>query len=156
MKERLSLIKSAMVLGSAEAQYCIPRRTRLLINLAAVLWATAYSATYTYAATTGTGCDNAGSSNIQTLLERAAQFLIAIGGALALVMFVVGALFIMSGHKVEKGYKFIKNTVIGLFLLAGGVFIKVVVANLVIGATQATNTTDAAAQQCAGFSGPGS
>lgn len=83
-----------------------------------------------------------GSNAAETLtkfISSAATFMIALGGAGALLMFAVGACFIIFGgtpSRVSKGMGMIKNAVIGLAILALGAFIKFVVLEFLSGATK--------------------
>lgn len=83
-------------------------------------------------------CDPRATTKLTTLIASAAKFMMAIGGALALLCFVVGGVLIMIGgtsERVAKGKKLITNTVIGLAIMAGGFFIKEVLLSFVGGAT---------------------
>lgn len=78
--------------------------------------------------------DGDATGKIVQLISRAGTLLIAIGGIGALLMFAIGAIFIMFGgneSRTSKGMKMVKNTVIGLAVLAGGFFLRNVVTSFV-------------------------
>lgn len=82
-------------------------------------------------------------SRLSDFIGQAALFLIAIGGASSLLMFAVGAIFIIfstSSEKKKKGMDILKNAVIGLVVLGVGIFIKFVVLAFIQGATGNENS----------------
>ena len=86
----------------------------------------------------GTGCGSSAASALQTFIGDAANFAIGIGAGGALLMVAVGALMIIFGHTPQRasmGMKIIKNAVIGLAVLAAGLFLKFIVVDVVIGAS---------------------
>jgi len=91
--------------------------------------------TSAYAA--GAGCSSSAATALQTFIGDAANFAIGIGAGGALLMVAVGALFIIFGHTPQRasmGMKIIKNAVIGLAVLAAGLFLKFIILDVVIGA----------------------
>ena len=65
-------------------------------------------------------------------------------------MVAVGALFIIFGHTPQRasmGMKIIKNAVIGLAVLAAGLFLKFIIIDVVIGAA-GTNGPSPTVQSC--------
>jgi hypothetical protein len=85
----------------------------------------------------GCGSDTA-TSKLSNLIAGAAKFMMAIGGALALLCFVLGGTLIMVGHtseRVKKGKSLVTNALIGLAVMAAGFFIKDVLLSFVSGAT---------------------
>lgn len=110
-------------------------KATLIVALGAALFA--LNAGFAYAAQCG------GSNAADTLtkfIDSAATFMMALGGAGALLMFAVGACFIIFGggqqSRVSRGMGMIKNAVIGLIVLALGAFIKFVVLEFLSGATK--------------------
>jgi len=86
----------------------------------------------------GSGCSSSAATSLQTFIGDAANFAIGIGAGGALLMVAVGALFIIFGHTPQRasmGMKIIKNAVIGLAVLAAGLFLKFIVLDVVIGAS---------------------
>jgi hypothetical protein len=107
------------------------------------------------AATTAGGCDQSGPAGaIQSFISSAASFAIGIGAGGALLMLALGALLIIFGgtpDRVSKGMKVIKNAVIGLGLLAAGLFLKFIVVTFIFGAVG--SKVDASAKSCLGTGG---
>jgi hypothetical protein len=103
----------------------------------------------TFAATTaGSGCTGSAATSIQSFIGSAADFAIGIGAGGAMLMLAVGALLIIFGHTPQharRGMTIIKNSVIGLGVLAAGLFVKFIVVQLVLGAAGTHNGT---ANQC--------
>lgn len=86
----------------------------------------------------GTGA----TSSLTSLIETAANFLIIIGGALAILMFAIGGFMIMGlgGTKnAKKGFTVVKNALIGLAIMVSGIFIRTVILNFIDGGTGGTN-----------------
>jgi hypothetical protein len=86
----------------------------------------------------GNGCTSSAARQLFGFLNAAAQFVIGIAGVGSLLMFAIGAAFIIMGgtpEKVSKGMKIVKNAIIGLGILVAAVFIKTVVLAFVEGAT---------------------
>jgi hypothetical protein len=109
-------------------------RVRLMIAGSAIALYYAMFAGYAYAA----GCNTGAASDLVKFIDNAANFMMAIGGAGALLMFAVAAFFIITGHKesqVSKGFKMVKNALIGLAILAAGFFLKEVLLKFIGGAT---------------------
>jgi hypothetical protein len=109
-------------------------RVRLMIAGSAMALYYTLFAGYAYAA----GCKSGAASDLVDFIDNAANFMMAIGGAGALLMFAVAAFFIITGHKesqVSKGFKMVKNALIGLAILAAGFFLKEVLLKFISGAT---------------------
>lgn len=137
MKRAIEQINTALMVGFVEAHMSAMERKEQAMAKAeqftdrhgkpaavgvSTLGATLVVAPYAYAAS----C-NAASDNLLKFITNLANFLIAIGAGLALLMLAVGALFIIGGgtpERVSKGMKMIKNVVIGLAVLGAGMFIK--------------------------------
>lgn len=86
--------------------------------------------------------DTDATGKLTGLISAAAKFMMAIGGALALLTFVIGGILIMVGgtsERVAKGKKLVTNTIIGLAIMAGGFFLKVVILSFVSGGTGGSN-----------------
>lgn len=77
-----------------------------------------------------TSCGGDAAKSLAGLIDRAGGALIYLGGAVALFMITLGGFRIIAGHKesaVKDGMKNVKNALIGLAILALGVFIREVV-----------------------------
>ena len=114
---RLSLAASALLLG-------------LAVNVAPALAVTGASGV--------TGCVSTSATTLLGYVNYTAEALIGIGAMVSLFMFALGGCFIIFGYtpkQVDKGMEMIKQTMIGLAVLAGGVFIKVIVIDVVFGAS---------------------
>lgn len=120
--------------GSRVAQLGPRAKSALVLGIAAM-----YPALFTAVAWAAPkGCNSGAATKLVGFIDSAAKFMMAIGGAGALLMFAVGAFFIIAGgtgSRVSKGFGMIKNAVIGLVVLAAGFFIKEVVLSFVSGAT---------------------
>lgn len=93
------------------------------------------------------GCNAGGSSTdgLTTLIQQAANFLIIVGGALAVLMLAVGGFMIMglggtSKHS-RKGMTIVKNALIGLAIMVAGVFLREVIVKFIAGGTGAGNNS---------------
>lgn len=76
------------------------------------------------------------------LIETAANFLIIVGGALAILMFAIGGFMIMGlgGTKnAKKGFTVVKNALIGLAIMVSGIFIREVILQFIAGGTGGNN-----------------
>lgn len=97
----------------------------------------------------GTGCNSDATSSLTGFISSAAKFMEAIGAAGALLMFAIGAFFIIAGgtgSRVSKGFGMIKNAVIGVVVLCAGFFVQHVVLSFVNGAT--SNNSGAGTPGC--------
>jgi len=97
-------------------------------------------------------CGGSATTSLTGFISSAATFMMAIGGVAALLMFAIGGFLIIVGgseSRVRRGMSMLKNAVIGLVVLASGVFIKTVVLNFVGGAT----SNNGAASGCVGQNG---
>lgn len=145
MREKLNLIRSTTLEGVQEAHVkALSMGTRASeISNRAKVTATLGFTTLSYfvfapLAAAGTGCDSSAATKLTGFISNAAAFMMALGGAAALLMFAVGGFFIIVGgseSRVRRGMGMLKNAVIGLVVLAAGIFIKVVVLSFVGGAT---------------------
>ena len=91
-----------------------------------------------------TGCASNAATSLLTLTNDASIFLIGAGASISILMFALGALFIIFGvtpRHVYKGQEMIKQTIIGLAVLAGGVFIKTVIVDVVFQTNASTIKT---------------
>lgn len=100
-------------------------------------------------------CSGGGSSlgSLTSFMASAANFAIAFGAAGSVMMLAIGAMFIMFGgtpDRVRRGMTIIKNSVIGLGVLASGMFVKFVIVNFVLGATSGHNGAD---KSCFNYNG---
>lgn len=124
----------ANIYSAATKAASLSGRVRLMIAGSAIALYYAMFAGYAYAS----GCKSGAASELVDFIDNAANFMMAIGGAGALLMFAVAAFFIITGHKesqVSKGFKMVKNALIGLAILAAGFFIKEVLLQFISGAT---------------------
>lgn len=100
-----------------------------------------------YAASCGQTTTNA--NGVITLLQNVGMLMIVLGGVGALITFGAGALMIMwsgGNHgRAQKGMTMVKNTIVGLAVLAGGLFLRTVITQFVSGSTAAVagSPTDA-------------
>lgn len=100
-----------------------------------------------YAASCANTTTNA--NGVITLLQNVGMLMIVLGGVGALITFGAGALMIMwsgGNHgRAQKGMTMVKNTIIGLAVLAGGLFLRTVITQFVNGSTAAVagNPNDA-------------
>ena len=128
-------------LAAARVSALSERMKVLLVAALATFGVFAYSGGVAWAAKK---CGGAGAADrLSDFIGQAALFLIAIGGASALLMFAVGALFIIfstSSEKKKKGMDILKNAVIGLVVLGVGIFVKYVVLAFIKGATGNNNS----------------
>jgi hypothetical protein len=145
MRNALKNIHEAALRGFVEVQVAAMCRAERLadsgkLNRRAATFGSAVGAA-TLAGTAyarGEGCGSDAAKKLQDFIESAANFAIGLGAGGALLMLAVGALMIIFGgtpDRVSKGMKIIKNSVIGLGILAAGLFIKFIVVNFVLGAT---------------------
>jgi hypothetical protein len=93
------------------------------------------------------GQTNAGGTDaIVSLFKTVGTIIIAIGGAAFLVTLGIGALMIMGSggntQRADKGMKWIKNSIIGVGLLAFGIFIRSIVVHVVANMTSAVSTSN--------------
>jgi hypothetical protein len=91
------------------------------------------------------GQTNSGGTNgIVDLFKTVGTIIIAIGGAAFLVTLGIGALMIMASggnsQRADKGMGWIKNSIIGVGLLAFGVFIRSIVVHIVSNMTTAVSS----------------
>lgn len=160
MNENLNLMRQAGREGVTEAMALTTRvalhisslnqKVKMLLIMASAGLILAMNSTFAYAA----ACDNKGAGKaLADLIGRAADFLIYVGGAAALLMFAVGALLIIMAHdssRKRKGMDILKNAIIGLLVLGGGFFIKVVVVKFIDGVAGNNSNTG-----CMPSGGPG-
>lgn len=133
-----------------QASKPVARATRGLYGAVAVLGAWLSVGASAYAGTVISGCSSSATSSLVSFLESAADFAIAIGAAGALLMLAVGALAIILGGTTERvswGMNIIKHAVIGLGLLALGLFIRFIIIDVIVGAT-GTKGPSATTQAC--------
>lgn len=81
-------------------------------------------------------------TSLTGLIETAANFLIIVGGALAILMFAIGGFMIMGlgGTKnAKKGFTVVKNALIGLAIMVSGIFIREVILQFIAGGTGGNN-----------------
>jgi hypothetical protein len=147
MRNPITHIKEAMLSGVVSVQVDAMSRTAKVtepsavtkISLAVGALMAPFVSSTAFAFAASSGCGTSAAQKLHDFLNSGAQFLIGIGAIGSLVMFVVGALFIMfsagNESRASKGMSIVKRTVIGLIILAGGVFIKYVVLQFVQGAT---------------------
>lgn len=90
-------------------------------------------------------CDGGRASGLQKIVGDAAKFLIVLGGATAVLMFVIGGFLIMTGggsrKHVDRGMKTVKNAFIGLAVMVSGLFVRGVVVGFIGGASNDTSAT---------------
>lgn len=90
------------------------------------------------------GSTDSGTSGLVSLFQTIGTIIIAIGGAAFLVTLGVGALMIMAAggnsQRADKGMAWIKNSVIGVGLLAFGIFIRSIVVHVVANMTDAVHS----------------
>jgi len=83
---------------------------------------------------------NAAQSNLVSLFKRIGLLLYVIGGVFCLVCFAGAAImFMASGNnasRADKAMKWAKNTVIGIAILAGGLFMRSIIVHFVAGSGQ--------------------
>lgn len=121
-----------------------PARGRIGMLGAGALGAIAFAPALASANTPATGC-TANTAGLTNLIQQAANFLIIIGGAFAVLMFAVGGFMIMGlggTRKVRKGFDIVKNALIGLAIMIGGIFVREVLVKFIGGATNGKNATD--------------
>lgn len=146
-KEKTQLIQDSALQGVAELHVRsletaskvgeMSARAKTQLTVAACLLLFAMNSGIAIAA--GGDCGGEAGSKLAGFISKIASFLMLLGGAAALLMFAVGALFIIAGgnqSRVSKGIGYIKNAAIGLGVLVVGGFIKVVVVNLAKGGTE--------------------
>ena len=143
-KEKLQLIQDSALQGVAELHAKSlatsskvgnwSKKTKEAILAAFIIGGLAVNSTIAFAA--GGDCGGEAGTRLAEFIGKLASFLMLLGGALALLMFAVGALYIIAGSKqsnVSKGMGFIKNAAIGVGVLALGGLIKFLVTNLAEG-----------------------
>jgi hypothetical protein len=158
MREDLKLMRQAGLEGVSEAVALsqsfavriasLNDRLKALIVLASAGTLLALSSTAAYACGGSKAADR-----LSEFIETAAEFLIAIGGAAALLMFAVGAIMIIFAHnssRKAKGMDVLKNAVIGLIILGAGLFAKYVIVEFIKGLTGGKNSAE-----CLGKNGAG-
>ena len=145
-REKFSLIQSALgegvvdlqvkagAAGSRVAQLDPRAKNALVLGIASLYLLVSTNV----ALAASKGCSSPATTKLVGFIDSAAKFMMALGGAGALLMFAVGAFFIIAGgtgSRVSKGFGMLKNAVIGLVVLAAGFFIQEVVLSFVSGAT---------------------
>ena len=117
------------------------RRTVSLLVLALLSLAGGGTA---WAAEQEGGCASESANALLDFTQYAADFLIGVGSGMSVLMFSIGGLFIIFGgtpQRVSKGMELIKQTVIGLAILASGVFIREVVVGVFFQDKEAIQTS---------------
>lgn len=150
MKSNLTLVKDATVEGVVRVQM---RMSRHLASKKARIGALAMvvlAETLVPATALAANCSTGGAADkLVKFIKQAAQFMIYLGGAAALLMFSVGAVFIIAGgnpQRVNKGMKMIHNAVIGLVILVAGVFIATII-DLFVNSATGGQTNDTCAKK---------
>jgi len=97
------------------------------------------------------GSAAAGTSPIITLFAQLTWYVIAIGGVGAVLVGVVGALFIMfsagNSERATKGMTIVKNALIGLAIMGGIFLLRTAVTSFVGGTSAATGNPDCSTNQ---------
>lgn len=141
MTKNITLIRESVLLGVIEVKTgvaAIMARIMAHPRVSAIIGALFFYGSRPVAAyAAGSGCKSTAADTLIKFIQDAAKFMIGVGGAVALLMLAVGAFMIIVGgtpDRVAKGMKIIKNTVIGLVVLSGGLLISFVVTQFVEGA----------------------
>ena len=150
-KTKFKLIQDSALEGMAELHVRslataskvggMSQRAKTQLSAGIILGLFAFNSTVALAASGKCG-DDAG-TKLADFIGKLASFLMLLGGALALLMFAVGALYIIAGSKqsnVSKGIGFIKNAALGVGVLILGGFIKVIITTVASGAVGKGNT----------------
>jgi hypothetical protein len=127
----------AMALQAKAAVRIASLDSRAKTALVAALTASVFALNAGFALA-ASACGGNAADTLTKFIGSAATFMMALGGAGALLMFAVGACFIIFGgtqDRVRRGMTMIKNAVIGLVVLAVGAFIKFIVLAFLDGAT---------------------
>lgn len=146
MRDKLRLIRQALGEGVVDVQgktfaagSRVAQSSARAKSMVALVFVGSYSALFAGASfAAGSGCNSAATTSLTTFISDAAKFMEAIGAAGALLMFAIGAFFIIAGgtgSRVSKGFGMIKNAVIGVVVLCAGFFVQHVVLSFVNGAT---------------------
>lgn len=143
-KNKFKLIQDSALEGVAELHVRslataskvggMSQRAKTSLSASIFLGLLAFNSAAAYAAG---DCGEDAGSKLAGFIGKLASFLMLLGGALALLMFAVGALYIIAGSKqsnVSKGIGFIKNAALGVGVLILGGFIKVIIVTLASGA----------------------
>jgi hypothetical protein len=150
MKRALNKLNEAVLAGVVDTQISAmdrveqfadhkAKRTSVIVGVLAGI--VTYTPAAAYAA-----CDsstNKSTKGLLSFISSLANFIIALGAGIALLMLAVGAVMIIAGgtpERVRKGMGMIKNVVIGLGVLGCGAFIKVIVTQFVGGAQSGAGT----------------
>jgi len=91
-----------------------------------------------YAFAAGEGCNSGAAANIVAFIDSGVQFLMIIAGVLAVLMAVVGGALVITGgnsNRTKMGFEFLKNSIIGLGIVAIAVVIQEVVLDFLSGAS---------------------
>jgi hypothetical protein len=140
LNQKTKLIQDSALQGVAELQTKgfllanriakIPERVKTLMIFAGAAAMIGVNSTIAWAS----GCtSNDAGPTLVGFISDISKFIMLIGGALAILMFVVGAVYIIGGSKqsnVTKGIGFIKNAAIGLGVLVLVFFLRELVVNL--------------------------
>ena len=119
--------------GLLEICISVQLRRRILL-IPSLLLAFALAAPEAMAVEMAPGCPTtgaaAGASQLLNLLSYISEALLGIGAVTFLLMVSIGALFIIfggTGRRVYKGQEMIKQSIVGLAILAGGLLLKYVI-----------------------------
>lgn len=141
---KIQLIQDSALQGVAEAQTKAmgiafkvsgwSEKTKRGVLAAMILGAVSFNSAVAFAASKE--CGGEAANKLVGFIEDIAQFVMYIAGALAILMFVVGAVYIITGSKqsnVTKGIGFLKNAALGLGVLILVFFMKTIIVNLSVG-----------------------
>jgi hypothetical protein len=131
--QRLTLIREAFsegILGASMRAQALATHRRLLLvggTLGGLLFAAA-------PALARGSCGSAGASALLNIVSFIAEALVGIGGVTFLLMIAVGGCLIIfggTGRRVYKGQEIIKQSLIGLGVIAIGLVVKYVIVDIV-------------------------
>lgn len=141
MKENLNMIREASLEGLSAAQvkaFDLAESARERMSYVFLAMILAVNALVFAPQALAAGCDqNDAGKSLVDFIEKLTNFVVFIGGALAILIIVVGAAMIIvatSSDKKKKGMDYIKNAIIGLLVLGGVFLLKFIVVALVNGA----------------------
>jgi hypothetical protein len=163
LNEKTKLIQDSALQGVAELQTKgfllanriaqIPERVKTFIIFAGAASMIGLNSTIAWASG-GNDCGGDAGTTLVNFISDISKFIMIIGGALAILMFVVGAVYIIGGSKqsnVTKGIGFIKNAAIGLGVLILVFFLREIVVNLGEGLGRENADSDCVNQASDGF-----
>lgn len=138
MKDKVKLIQDSALQGVVELQNRamsvavraagFSQKTRQVLTLTMVFGAFGVNSGIAWAAKQD--CGGEAGSKLVTFIDGVAEFAMILAGGLAILMFVIGALYIIVGSKqsnVSKGIGFIKNAAIGLGVVILAFFIRTLI-----------------------------